>query len=1024
MAKATYFAAREGKETAAILLEKATDWRNTLATNGYLEKLKTCWAAYHGAYYTDTASGHTITFAGEQGELAQLPVNHIRNLAQHMYVMTTSSRPSMEARAANTDYKSSAQVTLANGLLDYYLREKRLERFINRAVEFSIVLGAGYVKIEWDSTTGKVVEEDEESGEKVYEGDIKFTNLSPFDVVFDVNKEDNNHDWILVRTYKNKFDLAAKYPEFEDKILALDTKSQKDRYSLQVFRKIESDEVEVWTMYHRKSDAIPAGRELVFLSEDVVIHDQGLPYRRIPVFRMSPNVILGTDFGYSNLFDLLPLQEGINHLYSSIMSNNIAFATQNLFVRSGANIDITNLGGGLNIIQGSEKPEPLNLLGTSQETFNFLSILEGKMEQLSGVNSVTRGTPDPAANLRSGNSLALVQSMAIQFQSGLQNQYVQLVEDLGVAILEILQDYAMAPRVASIVGINNKQYLVAFKGSDIADINRVIVDVGNPLARCLEKGTEVLMFDGSKKKVEDIRVGELVMGPDSKPRTVSNINSGKEKMYKVISKDKNRKVTYGANESHILTLKYCSDDYRYDAKKGDILDITIRDYLKLPKRQRRLLQGFKVGVEFESKPMIIPPYILGSWIGDGTKSTAAITTMDDEIVKEWENCAACLGLSLRKSTSKNSGKANTYFITSGLQNGSNDRNVFLSELRALEVFNNKHIPRYYLTASRTQRLELLAGLLDTDGSLVNETFVFTQKDNRTAQDVVFLAESLGFRTTIKKVKNNSSKLVGEVFGEINKISIGGNTWEIPTRLLRKQSKQKEKARDWLNYGISVIESTEDTYYGFTLAEEPHFVLGDFTVTHNTTAGRVQMAEQLMQMKPEEFSIQQYAQVINTGRIDGMMESPIDQSNLIQQENERLIQGTPVPALVIDDHKEHILRHRTVLNDIDIRMDDQRSAAIYAHIQEHIEFARSTDPAVLTMTNQQQLPPAPAPAPPAQASTNNPNQNSEGQSPIGQVMEGSAQTQGQMMPGTPAPATPPAPFQDLPTTTVPSEPTEG
>jgi hypothetical protein len=57
MAKATYFAAREGKETAAILLEKATDWRNTLATNGYLEKLKTCWAAYHGAYYADTHLG-------------------------------------------------------------------------------------------------------------------------------------------------------------------------------------------------------------------------------------------------------------------------------------------------------------------------------------------------------------------------------------------------------------------------------------------------------------------------------------------------------------------------------------------------------------------------------------------------------------------------------------------------------------------------------------------------------------------------------------------------------------------------------------------------------------------------------------------------------------------------------------------------------------------------------------------------------------------------------------------------------
>jgi hypothetical protein len=674
MTKQTYFAAREGKEAATVLLEKATDWTNTLTTNGYLEKLKTCWAAYHGAYFTDMASGHTITFGGEQGELAQLPVNHIRNLAQHMYVMTTSSRPSMEARAANADYKSSAQVTLANGLLDYYMREKRLDRYINKAVEFSIVLGAGYVKVEWDATAGKVVEEDSETGEKIYEGDIKFTNIDPLNVVFDINREDNNHDWILVRTYKNKFDLAAKYSELKEKIEALPTKSERDKTSLQVFRKSESDQVEVWTMYHKRSDAMPDGRELVFLSDDIIIHDSNLPYRKIPIFRMSPNEILGTAFGYSNLFDLLPLQEGINHLYSAIMSNNIAFATQNLFIKSGTNIDITNLGGGLNVIQGSEKPEPLNLLGTSQETYSFLSILEGKMEQLSGVNSVTRGTPDPAANLRSGNSLALVQSMAIQFQSGLQNQYVQLIEDLGVAIIEILQDYALAPRVASIIGVSNRQYLMEFKGSDIESINRVIVDVGNPLAR-------------------------------------------------------------------------------------------------------------------------------------------------------------------------------------------------------------------------------------------------------------------------------------------------------------------------------------------------------------TTAGRVQMAEQLMQMKPDEFSIQQYAQVINTGRIDGMMESPVDQANLIQAENERLIKGIPVPALVIDDHKEHILRHRTILNDIDIRTDEARSKAIFDHIQEHIKFARSTDPGVLTMTNQQPLPPAPVVGATGQDLANNPQQNSEGQSDIGQTMEGSAQAMNQEQPGIPKPATPPAPFQDLPTTNAPAEPGE-
>jgi hypothetical protein len=671
MAKNTYFASRTGEEAASVLLDKAADWRNLLTSNGYLDKLKTCWAAHHGAYYTDMSSGHAITFAGEQGELAQLPVNHFRNLAEHVYNLTTSSRPSMEARAINMDYKSTAQVTLANGLLEYYMREKRLERYINKAVEMGIVLASGYVKGEWDATAGRVVEENEETGEKIYEGDLKFTNLSPFDVVFDVNREDSNHDWILVRTFKNKFDLAAKYPEFADKILSLDSKDAKQKYSLQIFRKNESDEVEVWTLYHKKTDAMPNGRELVFLSKDIVLHDQPIPYRRIPVFKLSPKEILGTPFGYTPLFDLLPLQEGVNQLYSTILSNNLAFGTQMLFVKSGSNIDVTALGQGLSVIQGQEKPEPLNLLQTSQETFNFLSILESKMEQLSGISSVTRGTPDPSQNLRSGNAMALMQAMSIQFQSNLQAEYVKLVEDLGMFILETLQDYATTPRVASIVGVNNQMYLKEYKGNDIPSISRVIVDVGNPLAK-------------------------------------------------------------------------------------------------------------------------------------------------------------------------------------------------------------------------------------------------------------------------------------------------------------------------------------------------------------TTAGRVQMAEQLLQMKPEEFSIQQYAQVINTGRIDGMMESPIDQSNLIQMENEKLMLGINPPVLIIDDHKEHILRHRTILNDIEIRMDEEKMRVILAHIDEHVSLLEGAKPNILTVTNQQPLQPPTPPQAPAPEEVQAPDQNSEGQSPVAQVNETPGQSLEQAVPSMPEPASPPAPYEDLPITNEPTE----
>ncbi len=85
------------------------------------------WAAYNGAYYSTVQNGHKISFSGEQGEIANLPVNHLRNIAQNILVMITATRPAMEARAVNTDYKSLVQTKLANGLLDYYMREKRLE---------------------------------------------------------------------------------------------------------------------------------------------------------------------------------------------------------------------------------------------------------------------------------------------------------------------------------------------------------------------------------------------------------------------------------------------------------------------------------------------------------------------------------------------------------------------------------------------------------------------------------------------------------------------------------------------------------------------------------------------------------------------------------------------------------------------------------------------------------------------------------------------------------------------------------
>lgn len=478
-----YWAADTADRVTSEALNRASSFYNVLSQNYYLDQLVRNWLFYHGQYNATIAGdSHRISFTGEEGELASLAVNHFRNIGQHMLNMITANRPTMEARAVNTDYKSLAQTYLANGILDYYMREKSLEDCIRRATEMAVVLGSGFVRLEWNATSGELYDFDPETGEKNFEGEIEFNTLSPFDVVFDGTKESWDHEWILVRTFQNRFNLAAKYPELKEKILGMQTKNMATTaYRLTMFSNDQTDDIPVYELFHKRTEAMPDGRYVLFLDSDLTLLDMPLPYRTIPIFRISAGEYMGTPYGYTPLFDLFPLQEAINSLYSTILTNQSAFGVQNLFVPRGSDLNINSLEGALNVIEGNAKPEPLALTATSPEIFSFLQTMEQMMETISGVNSVTRGNPE--ASLKSGTALALVQSMSLQFISGLQNNYVKLIEQVGTSLISILKDYAKTPKTISLVGKNNKPMLKEFTSDSIEDINRVIVSVGNPLAR-------------------------------------------------------------------------------------------------------------------------------------------------------------------------------------------------------------------------------------------------------------------------------------------------------------------------------------------------------------------------------------------------------------------------------------------------------------------------------------------------------------------------------------------------------------
>ena len=481
--EAEYFASKPAIDTAGILLQRAQSFYNILTSNSYLEKLQSMWRMYHGAYQTDMGVGHRIQFTGEQGELVHMPVNHFRNLAQHIYVMITSNRPIMEPRAINTDAKSTAQTVLAKGILEYYMREKHLEDALKKAVEMGIVLGAGFIKMDWNATAGESHDADPDTGEIDYEGEIEFSNLSPFDVVIDGTKETWNNDWILCRTFQNRFNLMAKYPELADKIRGIPPKSQSSVYRLAAFTNDDTDDIPVYEFYHRRTEAMPDGRYLLFLDADCILLDAKMPYRTIPIFRIVPAEIMGTPYGYSPMFDIYPIQEMMNATYSAIATNQNAFAVQSIFFPRNADLTVSAVDGGMNIIEGNAPPQPINLTQTPKEVFEYLNMLVQAAETISGVNSVARGNPE--ASLKSGTALALVQSMALQFTSGLQQSYVKLIEDVGTALIQILKDFANTPKFIALVGKNNRPYIKEFTGENISAINRVIVDVGNPLSRTI-----------------------------------------------------------------------------------------------------------------------------------------------------------------------------------------------------------------------------------------------------------------------------------------------------------------------------------------------------------------------------------------------------------------------------------------------------------------------------------------------------------------------------------------------------------
>jgi AAA+ superfamily predicted ATPase len=351
--------------------------------------------------------------------------------------------------------------------------------------------------------------------------------------------------------------------------------------------------------------------------------------------------------------------------------------------------------------------------------------------------------------------------------------------------------------------------------------------------KCLALGTTVLMFDGSIKKVEDVLPGDRLIGPDSKPRFVKNIARGREKMYKITP---SRGDSYTVNESHILSVRMCRDAATF--KKGEIVNIPVKNYLSHNDHFRHYAMGWRSSVDFSSKSVVIDPYLLGIWLGDGSSDDFAISTTDKVVLDHFRSVASNYGLSLKNKT-KDESKCPTWRATTGVLGGdisTRPQNALLDALREYDLIGNKHVPLEYKANDRQIRLELLAGLIDSDGYVAGSGFGMTLKNESLLDDVVYLCRSLGLAAYKTQCQNTCTNSLTRARGTYWRCHISGDTSIVPTKIKRPDCRISSK--NVLNVGIKVEDVGEGDYYGFEIGGDGLFLLGDFTVTHNTTIGHI------------------------------------------------------------------------------------------------------------------------------------------------------------------------------------------
>jgi len=344
--------------------------------------------------------------------------------------------------------------------------------------------------------------------------------------------------------------------------------------------------------------------------------------------------------------------------------------------------------------------------------------------------------------------------------------------------------------------------------------------------KCLGKNTPVLLFNGSVKLAQDIQKGDKLMGDDGTPRTVLSTATGQEMLYNVQYPGGN----FVCNESHILSLKTDRthiNSYGFEQPAQQyVYDMDILNYNSRILWANKQYYGYRCGVEMKQRDYITPPYVMGLWVA--FVAQRGEVQINRDTIDEFDTWA--------RAYIKN-------------KNINNSESNFISiEFQESKII--PHIPSTYLRGSKVQRYEILAGILDGLGKLVNITTHIKSLHYRVdyphaIKSNVHKHDNWGYRDMSKnntgmQFYDNLAALVrsiGLVIKFRNHITIHGDfLWNIPTtntHLEIPARYRKNTNSDPLLLPLIIRKLEVGDYYGFEIDGNRRFLLGDYVCTHNT-----------------------------------------------------------------------------------------------------------------------------------------------------------------------------------------------